>query len=165
MSNKLTENQVKNMIGINDWRNLSKDKLMKFVSILPNVDNEVAIKIIEQFPEFSKNSVEMLSILKNLCDEVLADDKELTHQSIDAYKQILDELALMLKQEDLSAEERRFFANKMIEVADKISMKDTESKEFKGKLLEIFGKVTIGTLLLGAVVLGAKFINDKTDMI
>ena len=53
MSNILTtEEQVKAAIGISDWRHLSKDKLMNFVSVLPNVDSEVAIRIIEQFPEF-----------------------------------------------------------------------------------------------------------------
>lgn len=44
MSNILTtEEQVKAAIGISDWRHLSKDKLMNFVSVLPNVDSEVEI--------------------------------------------------------------------------------------------------------------------------
>lgn len=37
-------------LAIEDFRNISKDKIMEFVSAIPNMDKEVAIKIIEQFP-------------------------------------------------------------------------------------------------------------------
>lgn len=87
------------LIGITDWRHLSKDKLINFISILPDVDNEVAIKIIEQFPEFSKNSVEMVNIMRDVCSTALEDDKLITAQSVEAYKQVLDELSSLLKRE------------------------------------------------------------------
>lgn len=172
----LNENQVKAVIGITDWRHLSKEKLMNFVSILPNVDNEDAIKIIEQFPEFSKNSLEMINIMKDLCINALEDDKHSTDQSIIAYKQIisdvympiLDELSSLVKRDDISAEDRKYFADKMIEVADKaegvadkIGLKDTEGKEFKGKLLNTFGGVILGTLMIGATILGVKYIDNN----
>lgn len=162
MSNILTtEEQVKSSIGISDWRHLSKDNLMNFVSVLPNVDSEVAIRIIEQFPEFSKNSVEMLNIMKDVCNTALEDDKQSSIQSIEAYKQVLDELSAMLKREDLSNEDRKYFADKMIEVADKIGLKDTEGKAFKGKLLNTIGGVILGALIIGAGVLGAKYIDTN----
>lgn len=55
---------------------------MNFISILPDVDNEVAIKIIEQFPEFSKSSVEMVNIMRDACNIALEDDKLSTTQSV-----------------------------------------------------------------------------------
>lgn len=120
MSNQLiNENQVKAAIGITDWRHLSKDKLMNFISILPDVDNEVAIKIIEQFPEFSKNSVEMVNIMRDVCSTALE--------------------------------------------ADKIGLKDTEGKTFKGKLLNTVGGVVLGALLIGASVLGVKYLDTKNN--
>jgi len=162
MSNFLTtEDQVKAAIGISDWRQLSKDKLMNFVSVLPNVDSNVAIKIIEQFPEFSKNSVEMLNIMKDICNTALEDDKQSATQSIEAYKQVIDELSVMLKRDDLSVEDRKYFADKMIEVADKIGLKDTEGKAFRGKLLNSFGGVILGVLMIGAGILGAKYIDNN----
>ena len=164
MSNQLiNENQVKAAIGITDWRHLSKDKLMNFISILPDVDNEVAIKIIEQFPEFSKNSVEIVNIMRDVCSTALEDDKLSTEQSVEAYKQVLDELSSLLKREDISIEDRKYFANKMIEVADKIGLKDTEGKTFKGKLLNTVGGVVLGALLIGASVLGVKYLDTKSN--
>ena len=171
----MTEEQVKAEMGISDWRHLSKDKLMTFLSILPNVDNEVAVKIIEQFPEFSRNSVEMISIMKDLCVKALEDDEHSTDQSIEAYRQVisdvyiplLDELKIIVRREDISTEDRKHFADQMIEiaekveaVADKIGLKDTEGKAFKGKLLNTFGGVILGSLMIGAAVLGVKYIDN-----
>ena len=45
--------EVKNALKIDSFRNLSKDKIMEFVSLIPNMDKEVAINIIEQYPAFA----------------------------------------------------------------------------------------------------------------
>ncbi len=162
MLNKLTtESQVMSALGITDWRHLSKGKLMDFLSLLPNVDNEVAIKIIEQFPEFSKTSIKMLDIMRDLCNRALEDDKESSFKSIEAYEQVLDELGKLLDRDDLSTEDRKYFADKMIEIADKIGLKDTENKQFKSRLLNTVGGVIIAALLIGASVLGAKCLNSS----
>ena len=60
-------------------------------------------------------------------------------------------------------EDRKYFANKMIEVADKIGLKDTEGKTFKGKLLNTVGGVVLGALLIGASVLGVKYLDTKNN--
>ena len=50
----LTADQVKQYLNITDFRHLSKDKLIEFVSAIPEMDKDVAIRIIEQFPEFTR---------------------------------------------------------------------------------------------------------------
>lgn len=60
MSKTLTEKQVLKKLGIPDFRHLSKEKVMKFATMLPHMDPEVAKKALEQFPEFSKTTKEML---------------------------------------------------------------------------------------------------------
>ena len=53
MKNKnvyLTEQQVLDQLGIPDFRHLSKDKIMTFFSMLPNMNPDVAKKAIVQFP-------------------------------------------------------------------------------------------------------------------
>lgn len=158
---KLSEIQVKEVLGISDWRGLSKEKLMNFVSILPDVDNEVAIKIIEQFPEFSKNSQIMVESLKEICNSALEENKHSSDQSMAAYKQILDELGIMLKKDDISEGDMKYITDKMIEVADKISAKDTENKGFWGKTINTVGGVVLGVAIIGASILGIKFLGDK----
>jgi hypothetical protein len=57
MSKKLpkryvNEKAVKRALGIDSFRNVSKDKIMEFASLIPYMDKDVAIAIINQFPVY-----------------------------------------------------------------------------------------------------------------
>lgn len=146
--------EVKNALKIDSFRNLSKDKIMEFVSLIPNMDKEVAIKIIEQYPAFAKLSESMVAQLNKMCDTALEKNEESQRLAIQAYKQILDELSNQLHMEDISKEEREKITKQMIEIADKISVKDTENKAFIDKMAKYSTGFAIGALLLGAAILG-----------
>ena len=146
--------EVKNALKIDSFRNLSKDKIMEFVSLIPNMDKEVAIKIIEQYPAFAKLSESMVAQLNKMCDTALEKNEESQRLVIQAYKQILDELSNQLHMEDISKEEREKITKQMIEIADKISVKDTENKAFIDKMAKYSTGFAIGVVVLGAAILG-----------
>ena len=146
--------EVKNALKIDSFRNLSKDKIMEFVSLIPNMDKEVAIKIIEQYPAFAKLSESMVAQLNKMCDTALEKNEESQRLTIQAYKQILDELSNQLHMEDISKEDREKITKQMIEIADKISVKDTENKAFIDKMVKYSTGFAIGALVLGATILG-----------
>lgn len=146
--------EVKNALKIDSFRNLSKDKIMEFVSLIPNMDKEVAIKIIEQYPAFAKLSESMVAQLNKMCDTALEKNEESQRLTIQAYKQILDELSNQLHMEDVSKEEREKITKQMIEIADKISVKDTENKAFIDKMAKYSTGFAIGVVVLGAAILG-----------
>lgn len=146
--------EVKNALKIDSFRNLSKDKIMEFVSLIPNMDKEVAIKIIEQYPAFAKLSESMVAQLNKMCDTALEKNEESQRLTIQTYKQILDELSNQLHMEDISKEEREKITKQMIEIADKISVKDTENKAFIDKMVKYSTGFAIGALVLGAAILG-----------
>ena len=146
--------EVKNALKIDSFRNLSKDKIMEFVSLIPNMDKEVAIKIIEQYPAFAKLSESMVAQLNKMCDTALEKNEESQRLTIQVYKQILDELSNQLHMEDISKEEREKITKQMIEIADKISVKDTENKAFIDKMVKYSTGFAIGALVLGAAILG-----------
>lgn len=56
--------------------------------------------------------------------------------------------------EDISKEEREKITKQMIEIADKISVKDTENKAFIDKMVMCSTVFAIGALALGAAILG-----------
>ena len=145
--------EVKNVLKIDSFRNLSKDKIMEFVSLIPNMDKEVAIKIIEQYPAFAKLSESMVAQLNKMCDTALEKNEESQRLTIQAYKQILDELSNQLNMEDISKEEREKIIKQMIEIADKISVKDTENKAFIDKITKYGAGFAIGVLVLGVAIL------------
>lgn len=117
--------EVKNALKIDSFRNLSKDKIMEFVSLIPNMDKEVAIKIIEQYPAFAKLSESMVAQLNKMCDTALEKNEESQRLTIQAYKQILDELSNQLHMEDISKEEREKITKQMID----LDMKNSELME------------------------------------
>ena len=49
----MTEAAVKKASQIDSFRNLSKDKIMQFASMIPYMDKDIAIAIINQFPKFA----------------------------------------------------------------------------------------------------------------
>ena len=60
MSTLLSEQQVLRKLGIKDFRNMTKAKVIHLASMLDKMDPEVAKKALEQFPEFAKTTSEML---------------------------------------------------------------------------------------------------------
>jgi O-phosphoseryl-tRNA(Cys) synthetase len=48
------EDELKKALEIDTWKNLSRDKLIKFVAMMPDMDKELALKVVEQFPEFKR---------------------------------------------------------------------------------------------------------------
>lgn len=61
---KLSEDQVKEILNINNFRELSKDKIIKFAAMMPEMDKEVAMKMIDKFPEFKQFANEIMNTLE-----------------------------------------------------------------------------------------------------
>ena len=154
MAKMITEQQVKDALQIDSFRNLSKEKIMEFASLIPNMDKDVAISIINQFPAYAESSRKMLEQFKNVCDAALENNQDSQKDEILSYRKILDDLGGVLKKEELTPEERNRITEQMLEVADRISAKDTENKQFIDNLVKYGTQLTAGALLLGAVILG-----------
>ena len=160
-----TENEVKKALAIEDFRNISKDKIMEFVSAIPNMDKEVAIKIIEQFPSYAESANNMIAQLNTMCSNAMKENGESQKEVIEAYKKILDDLGELLKKDAITAEERTQITKQMIDIADRISAKDTENKEFLSGITKYGGQIIVSALVLGAVILGVNVKGVKIPTI
>ena len=94
---------------------------MEFVSLIPNMDKEIAIAIINQFPAYADSANNMVAQLNIMCDNVIKDNNSSQKDAVEAYKMILQDLSELLKKEDITEEERDEITDKMILVADKKS--------------------------------------------
>ena len=153
-NNLITAEEVKNALGIDSFRNLSKDKVMEFVSLIPSMDKDLAMQIVEQFPSYAEYSQNIVSGLNQLCEKALEKNEVSSQKSIEAYQTVLNSLSELLQQEYISVDERKYITEKMIEVADKVAVKDSENKEFIEKVIKYGGYVAAGALILGAAILG-----------
>lgn len=154
MAKLLTEQQVKDALKIDSFRNLTKEKVMEFTSLIPNLDKEVALNIINQFPAFAKSSKIMLDQFKNICTQALENAKDNQEEVILAYRKIIDDLGESLNKDELTSDERNNIIEKMIELADRISDKDTEYKQFLVNIIKHSANLTAGIALLSVAILG-----------
>ena len=166
MANRLlTADQVKEYLNIPDFRHLTKDKLIEFVSAIPDMDKEVAIKTIEQFPEFSGYAKVLVAHYETMCDSILKENGSSVQAAMDGYRQTLNVLGELAKAEDLDPADKRFFAEKMVEVADKMATLDTNNKNFRAGMAKYITWFAGGTLIVCAAVLGVKFKGPKTPRV
>ena len=150
----VSEEKVKKALKIDSFRNLSKDKIVEFVSLIPQMDKEVAISIINQFPNYTEYATNIVEQLRIECDHVLQSNDQSQLEAINGYKTLLDDFGEELKKDGKTFEERKYWAEKMVEVANCISTKDTEHKKF---LLDVVRGVSFavgGLAILGAAILG-----------
>ena len=161
----VTADDVKKALNIDSFRNVSKDKLIEFVSLIPNMDKDVAMAIINQFPAYAEMAGGMIGMLDGMCDTAMNKASESQKESIAAYKIILSELGELLKKENITQEERDHITEQMILVADRISAKDSEFKAFLIEMVKSATPVIGGALILGAVILGVNTKGNKIPML
>lgn len=154
MSKKLpkryvSEDAVKHALKIDSFRNMSKDKIMQFASMIPYIDREVAIAIINQFPVLADFGKAVISCYMKMCDNMLEKNRESQMAVIQGYQTILDALSKRMDAESITEEERKSITEDMISVADKIAEADLQNKKFLDK---IGTKVLWGILGIAALV-------------
>jgi hypothetical protein len=157
------ENQIKEALGIESWRNLPKDKILQFSAMMPEMDNEVMMKIIDQFPEFRIFAKEILDNAETTFLEALKanqSNQENLHQSFTELRSLI---AKELSQEGVSFEEKKYYIEKVMECLNIENKKDSENKVWISKITTK-ALMTAGGLVLAAIVfVGGKVILGKNN--
>lgn len=149
-----SEKEVKKALGISSFRNLSKEKIIEFVSFVPNIDKEVALGIINQFPNYVEVTKNIIGEYKSICNTLIEKLDESYKMCIESYQQLLNNLDYRIRNETLSFEEKQEITSQMFDVVIKIDNKQSEHNKF---FVEIFSKsfqLLSGCIFVGAMVLG-----------
>ena len=102
----LNEQKVLDKLGIDDFRHLSKEKVIEFVSLVPNMEPEVAKAAIEQFPEFSSVMKSIMIDYKQEIESALNQNDDTVKKYYNACDKILDSLDKLLDDTDLDLNEK-----------------------------------------------------------
>ncbi len=159
--NYMSEDEVKKALNISDFRSLSKEKVMEFISIIPKVDKEVAMSIINQFPNYVDMAKNMVGGMIHLCDDALQDSKIGRKDVIESYKIVLETLKEQLNDDKLTVAERNKITDDMIAVAEKIDAVNDKHNNLIKDMITKVGSVTVGVVLLGVAILGGLNNKDK----
>lgn len=153
-----TVNQVQKALDIKDWRKLSKDKVVKFAAMMPDIDNEVRIKIIENFPNFSEFVIQVLGEMKETVISTMDHNSTDYQAALNIISESQKIIGSQLDRDDISEELRIKLLDYLMELTKMIPSLDKENKKF---LLNINKDMVHGALAiigLGIVVLGGKIL-------
>lgn len=139
----LNEQKVLDKLGIDDFRHLSKEKVIEFVSLVPNMEPEVAKAAIEQFPEFYSVMKSIMIDYKQEIESALNQNDDTVKKYYNACDKILDSLDKLLDDTDLDLSEKIQIIDKMQEVQKMMDEKDSENKKFIRDVLAIAGVVIV----------------------
>lgn len=160
MSKTLNEQKVLRKLGINDFGQLTKNKVIKMASMLDKMDPEVAKKAIEQFPDFSNTMKEILMEYKTSLDNALESNGESVKSYYDSCDAIISSCQRELEKENLTFEQRREIIEQMILVARMKGDKDYENKKFIATLA-VVGFSAVGLTAAALITaLGGKTGDD-----
>lgn len=158
-----SEAEVKKALDIESWRNLSKDRMIRFAAMMPDIDREVALKIVEQFPAFKEFAMETVGVMERAQASALQNNKESQAQVHQAFQEIREILKGELAQDDLPWEQRKQLLELVLETGNKEFAKDTENKDFLKQIVKGVGVVAVSALALGIVFVGGKIMMEQSD--
>ena len=157
MQRTISEQRALQRLGIQDFRHMTKDKIMSFATMLPYMDPEVAKKALEQFPAFKELAGQLVNEYKNIVSNTLTENSESQKAFFNTCNSILDSLKQELQNDALSAEEQACIEDKMLQVAAMIAEKDSENKRFLLKMVAVVGFFAAGIIGTAAAILGSNF--------
>ena len=164
MTRNMTEEKVLKKLGIEDFRHLTKAKVIDLASMLDKMDPEVAKKALEQFPEFAGTVKEILSDYKDSLDKGLESGNESIKSVYDTYSAIIQSLQSELNKDEYSFEERKYFIEQMKDLADKVDQKDSEHKRWIAGMMILAGTVAVAAVTVVATALGANSHIELPDL-
>lgn len=156
-----TEQEVMQQLDIESWRNLSKDKMMRFAAMMPEMDTEVALKIIEQFPAFKEFALATVREIKKAHEVTInANDKSQDH----FYKTLADIIEILkgeLTSTELTWEQRKWIIEQIQEQGKLVFQKDSENKKFLDTLLGKVALASVSAIALSLVFVGGKVMIEQ----
>jgi len=141
----ISDKEALEILAIPSWRNLSRDKFMNFLALLPDLDKETQLRAIEQMPSISNFILETNAKIIEASKNVTEKNKEATDILINSLNEMQMCFQEQLKREDLSYEDRMLFCEKLIDLAKIYVELD---KTNKGFLEKHFG-IIVSTAILG----------------
>ncbi|MFF0593498.1 hypothetical protein [Streptomyces antibioticus] len=152
------EDEVKQALEIDSWRHLSKENMVKFAAMMPDMSTELALKIVEQFPVFTDFAKDVVGVMEKTYDSTLSANKESQELFHRACQDIRDILRSELAKGGLSWDEKKFIIEQIQETGRMEFQKDSENKRFLSVNLKRALAGAGAALALAVVFVGGKVI-------
>ena len=145
---KMKKEEVLKKLGISDISQLTKEKFLDFIAMYDRVDPEVAMKLLEQYPEFAKTMYSIFADYKANTSEVLKYQSESVMECHSKCTMMMEALKNELDKE-IPFEEKKYYIETMKWVIEKTQEIDKDNKFF---LDSSQGRFLLGALAFISVV-------------
>ncbi|GAA1880999.1 hypothetical protein [Lapillicoccus jejuensis] len=153
--------EIRRQLGIDNWRELSKDKMLRFMAMMPDMQTDVALKVIEQFPSFKDFAAGAIDALGNAHDSTIEANNESSLHVHDAYREIRSMLMTELDRDDMTWDQRKWIVEQIQETGRRQFEKDSENKRFLDSTLGRVVSVAGGIVAIGAAALGGRALGQR----
>ncbi|RAY12950.1 hypothetical protein DPM19_23370 [Actinomadura craniellae] len=157
------EAEIKQALGIESWRNLSKDKMIRFVAMMPDMGTEVALKIVEQFPVFKDFAIDAVDAMEGAHESTLSANNQSQEHVHRAFQEIREILKAELSNGDLSWKQKKYLIEQIQETGRLEFQKDSENKHFLDGMSR---KMMLGAgvvVALGVAFVGGRVMAESKD--
>lgn len=157
----ISERDVKESFGLRDWRHLTKDHFLQLASMIPDMDKDLALKILDQVPELKSLSLAALDEMAKTFDSTMGAN---TASMTMVHEIATERMALLrreLERDDLDPAARLRVLDEARDVHRSMDHKDTENKRFlseeheKQRWFVLACVTTVSVILVGAAKSGA----------
>jgi len=156
-----SEQQIMKQLGIKSWRYLSRDKVVKFAAMMPDLDKDVMLKVIDQFPEFTKYANDLMDSLHETVQKGMETNSKDYSAALDVITETQSIYKGLLEKENIPSEERILIIHKLSELTELVGNMDKENKKFLKYLNSEVVKATAVSIGTAVVILGGKIIVDS----
>lgn len=155
------ELEVLNKLGIESFREVTKDSIVQFASMIPNMDKEVAVKAIEQIPNITTSIVGAVTDYKDVAVNVLDLNDRASQRAYDEISKLIDIIEYTMARDDITSEERYACLNCLSDLSEKISELDSANKDMQQKIIKSAETiVTVAIIAIGSII-GINKISKK----
>lgn len=142
--------EVKDALHVESLNNIPKIRIIQFANNLKDMDPELALKCIENVPDFANFTNTIIGHYSDVCAELAESSRK---ESIEALRVILGDLSIIVNRENISEDMHKYVIDQMMYVAHKISEEEDKKDRFKKAVMATVGTITTaGVVVVGAAV-------------
>ena len=155
----LSEKEVLKMLEIPDFRHMTKDKVMAFTSLIPQMDAEVAKTALRQFPDFARTACKVMDCYKELMGSVLKENALSTKEFNESCDTVIAALNALLAEKKIKFKDKKHIIDCIMQILEMKKDKDSENKEWHGKFIAVLSASALAILGIASAILGVKFLD------
>ena len=145
----VSEEDVKRLLGIKDFRHLSKKQVVSFISAIPQMDPQVAKEVIDQFPQMANMAVDLAKEYREALDSAIKANDASSKDVAATIDKVIDILSDQLNKGDLTTEERLQIVDIIGQVTGYKLELHKSNPAFLSQGIKYFGLFVLGVVAVG----------------